>query len=388
MPALITGAVPTPANDLPWTEIYANSPYVADLESMGYRIGLYSDAYSGKELNLFEHTVNGISLNPQPAGEDGPDQTSEQQSELSSVIEVDGAGTVKIMLKCALYRDLPWVFKPYFWYYTDDINNAMIVRPNSGESDAGDWDDPAVRQEVAVDPVPYVIDDAGFYGRLKSERLSIVDDGSAGSFHLIHLLGPHFPNTLDEHGEEVGNTTRAQQARGSMQIVLDYIQQMKDLGIYDNSTIIITADHGYRSESNFRLMNDQLVMSPVMLVKPMQTAEEAAAPMQVSENPVETLDIMPTVMSNIPGSDASRYPSDMFHITDPDRVRYFYFTVKDDDLNEIGLMEIKIQGDALDFDDWTPTGFVCDYRDGYTWKNIGDTQEYRDEWLARLYKTR
>ena len=50
---------------------------------------------------------------------------------------------------------------------------------------------------------------------------------------------------INENAEYVEEATLTQALRGDFKIIKTYIEQLKELGIYDNTTIIVTADHGY-----------------------------------------------------------------------------------------------------------------------------------------------
>ena len=115
---------------------------------------------------------------------------------------------------------------------------------------------------------------------LREEGLTLNDESN--SFRFIHLMGAHWPYTLDKNGDRVKESDLIEQSEGSLGIVADYLQEMKRLGVYGNATIVVTADHGY-----WHLNADELnyASSPIMLVKPAETAEEAARPLRVSEAP-------------------------------------------------------------------------------------------------------
>lgn len=399
IPVILTGAVPGPTHDRYWSRLFADHMALSDLRAAGYHVGVYTDTLDGSAPNLFEHTMNGMDADGAMAALPSPGMSTDETAAEAARNRKEAAGDLDanrafgILVQCALYRDLPWAFKPFFWYYTDDINNAMSPRREmppaleTRDHNASDAVAPDIRSNIDVSPMPYTLNDAAFYQRLLNTRLSIVDDGAEGTFRLIHLLGPHFPCTMNEYAQPMGNTTRPQQARGSLRIVLEYLQQLKELGLYDDATIIITADHGYRSESNFDLKNGQRVMSPIMLVKPSQTAHEAMAPLQVSQMPVTTSDIMPTIMAQADIAPTQFDPAesgvDMLSCNDAERERFFYFTIKNEDLAEVGLLEFRIAGDVLNFMNWHPTGMICDYGDDATWKDLSGAPEYANWWLAR-----
>lgn len=115
-----------------------------------------------------------------------------------------------------MFKYMPHVLKRFFWIYTDEFSD---YQSNSN----------------------YVINDAKFYETLNTEQLQIVGENS---FHLFHLMGAHYPYTINEFAQYDEEATREQQAKGDLYIIEEYMNQMKSLGVYDNSMIIVTADHG------------------------------------------------------------------------------------------------------------------------------------------------
>ena len=68
----------------------------------------------------------------------------------------------------------------------------------------------------------------------------------------------------------------------SLEIIYDYLNQMRELGIYKNSTIIITTDHGYSGGgSPLDLPHGTAV--PIFIVKPSGLDNQA---IQFSEAPI------------------------------------------------------------------------------------------------------
>ena len=98
-----------------------------------------------------------------------------------------------------------------------------------------------------VDVEVYTINDDVFHKDLDNTGLDIKYDKA---YRVYHLMGPHAPYTLsiDGYTSDNGETDEITQTIGSLRIVEQYIQEMKEAGVYDNSTIIITADHGRASE--------------------------------------------------------------------------------------------------------------------------------------------
>ena len=329
IPFLLSGI--EPENGQVWGDYtrsrYQNSSFLEDIDAAGYSIGIYSDSI------YYEDTPEGEGWN-----QVGSHTVNVHPLEVEE--SMDFWGTVKAMTKIALYRDLPWVAKPRFWFYTDEINDKMI-RPANGEN---------------FSDVAYVMNDGDYFNQLKNYRLTTenVEDGEKGSFRFIHLLGTHVPYVLDENGVDIGldNSTLDQQAKGSMKIVEEYIKQLKELGQYDNTTIIITADHGYWYFIDRPL---EETTSPYMLVKPAQSAELDAEPFKVSTAPVSHMDFPATVLKAM-GADYASYGTPMDEVpANADRARPYYMTETVDG-HDWAVLKYLIEGDALDMANWQLTG--------------------------------
>ena len=103
-----------------------------------------------------------------------------------------------------------------------------------------------------------------------------------------------------------------------------------------------------------------------MFVKPEQSAELDAQPIITDEKPVSHLDLQATVLDAI-GLDWSEYSSrdewagySMFGYIDPNRIRYYLTTDSEPDLTEVQFREYRIDGNALDWNNWHETGRTID----------------------------
>ena len=183
---------------------------------------------------------------------------------------------------------------------------------------------------------------------LREEGLTLNDESN--SFRFIHLMGAHWPYTLDKNGDRVKESDLIEQSEGSLGIVADYLQEMKRLGVYGNATIVVTADHGY-----WHLNADELnyASSPIMLVKPAETAEEAARPLRVSEAPTGHGDYPATVIAAV-GGDSSKYGTPVWDVPEGARIRY-YWTTFSDGKHDTSWQEYEIDGNVLNLDNWHKT---------------------------------
>lgn len=321
VPQLLTGKTPTFGQSFAEyrATMYQESTLLDDMEALGYSIGVYSDSIL-QGTDYIAHQTENI----HPLGE--------TESNFNDV------GAVATLWKCSLYRDAPWMVKPFFQFSTDEVNQSMVTEGPADE----------------LGSTPYVMDDVQYYQDLTNIRLSSSDEGDAGAFRLIHLLGAHQPYVMDENaayprdGHEV---TCDQQTYGTFKIVSEYIRQMKELGVYDQSEIIITSDHGYWYWTMDYIDHPT---SAIMLVKPPTTPEESAQPVKDSYAPVSHVDL-PATMIQAMGGDSSKYGQTVFEI-DPaaPRTRYHYMLTHDGDDHTI--KEYAINGYALDWKSWSLTG--------------------------------
>ena len=83
-----------------------------------------------------------------------------------------------------------------------------------------------------------------FLEQLKARGGLTLDDTDKKYIQMIHLRGAHAPYSSDVNGNYKEGASRDENVTGYMAMVANYIAEMKRLGVYDDSTIIITADHG------------------------------------------------------------------------------------------------------------------------------------------------
>ena len=312
--------------------IYDRSTFLDDLTSTGYSIGIYTDTFGATN----EEASTGLAYSAERAFNIHP-------LDAAGPVKLNTIPAIMIMYKASCYRNLPWVLKPGFWFYTDQVNQAMAQhdRPGSSSSDS-----------------LYVMDDARYYEKLQQNGLSINDD-EVGSFRLIHLMGVHEPFILDENGKLVADGasgTKDQQGLGVMRIVSEYLRQLKELGVYDKSTIIISCDHGtYGWEDNpLRTPN-----SPLILVKP-SGVQSHGQPIAFSDAPVSQFDLHATIMKAIAG-DGSAYGTAFDEVDEhAQRTRTYVHPTAELPYGS-DFIEYEIDGYALDFSNWHETGQVWDF---------------------------
>ncbi len=336
IPEMMTGQMPSfsEAFSTYKLERYARSSFLDDIHNANYSIGLYTDSLTIGQLSAAEqYGITSKTVNMH----DLPDSMMNIQ------------GTLYSLYQMGLYRDVLWPFKWAFWYYTDQINQSLTL----------------YRDEAPPEETIYVMDDIRYYNRLRDIGLSLEDGDYDGAFRFIHLLGSHYPFNYDEEVNDLGedNSDVIKQSAGALRIVGEYIADLKKLGVYENTTIIVTADHGYWT---ITLDPIEETSTPIMFVKPEQTTEESEQPIYVDEKPVSHLDLQPTVLDAM-GLDYTEYRTrsewagfSMFRYIDSSRKRYYLTTDSEPDLTEVQFREYLIDGNALNWDNWSETGRTID----------------------------
>ena len=135
------------------------------------------------------------------------------------------------------------------------------------------------------------------------------------------------------------------QSRGALKIVYEYIQNMKKLGIYDDATIIITADHGQNlhiGEKSINLDDCELTSNPILYVK---LPNEHNDKVKYSNAPVSHTEFAATVINAV-GGNADLYGRMFNQISeDESRERVFIF-------NGDIYQKYLISGDVNDISFW------------------------------------
>lgn len=233
----------------------------------------------------------------------------------------------KQMLLFTAYRYAPIMMKPFFF---DDFNTKLSDIAVLGENN-----------EAIVN------DDVMFYNHLKSDPLTTQDNSKAFRFYMLN--GAHRPISMNEHSERVpvDSVTQYEQTLGTFNYLDEYLSQMKELGIYDNSTIIIAADHG-----------DGWATSPIFLIK----EKNGRGELKINQAPVSHEDFRATIMQAA-GGDFAKYgkPVNAWNAGDKrDRKLYCYShtSISNFDLYFGPIYEYNVPENAGNYDEYKKSGQV------------------------------
>ena len=305
-------------------DVYANTPLMQELATGKYDTGFYTNPRF-IDLNRSDAVGNIAS---------------------GAIIPASRFRLTKMFMKLVAFRYAPSFFSRYFWIYTGDFED-MKLQAGAGSA--------------------YSIDDAAFYTNMKSKGLKATAEKPV--FRFLHLRGVHLPYTLDENAKRVGygNTDETRQCLGVLKIVSDYMDRMKKLGVYDNATILVIADHGSYDHSS-------VAQSPLFMIK----LSGQSHPFKISELPMHFSSIPQMLLSALHGTLTAVEP---YEASSP---RYFY--KRSENTSTVNLTEYRIDGPVWEAPA-VATGVV--YHEGtlsnsraYT---LGTTLYFDDRDTARSY---
>lgn len=219
---------------------------------------------------------------------------------------------IKALAKTSAYMYVPYVLKPVFQLVPNDFKSV-------------------IDKESTV-----IADNGEFYQKLSDNKLSI-DDDMINALIIQHIFGMHHPFTLDENANtvEAYQVTVEETMKGLTVICDEYLNQLRDLGVYDNATIIITADHGMWEDGDTQ---------PIFFIK---RSHETHEEIQVNTAPISLDDFQATIL-DILGKDYSGYGTSIY------------------DWSEESLRERTVFMKAVD-NDWPVPGKASTVYHGYTY---------------------
>lgn len=251
-------------------------------------------------------------------------------------------GLTKDFFKLTLFRYAPHIMKRYFWMYGGDFE--LWKETN----------------------VSYAFNDVSFYEKLKTERVKSTIDQDV--FRFYHLTGAHEPYTMNEKCERVDLDKGSEfgQALGALEIVYEYINELKEIGIYENSAIFIMADHGARNYEQ----------NPLFMVK----LRGAQQQFQQSEIPLSYKDFAGILTASLTGEEID-FEKDYICLGK----RYFYLGREEN--NNISIIEYASDKEAFDAESFYPTGriFEADSKKKSYKYRIGQELSFEKEATANSF---
>jgi len=284
-------------------ESYNESPLLNALEADGYKLGMYvfDMPYEDEKVYRFSNIVN-------------------KKNEISSYLDF-----TRLELKLIGIRYAPFQFKEKSLFNTNRF--ALLWRLSD------DY------------PYVYLTDNKVFYDRMQETEITTVDEKC---FKMIHIDGGHVPFQYDENMNIIENGTYQDNLKATLTITKTYLEKLKASGVYDNSVIVIMADHGYAEEYGFEegMEACEERQNPIFFAKGVGENHE----LQVSNAPVSYEDLQEAFARLLAGSESG----ELFEWQEGDvrERRYIYY----DFLSDEYMYEYKSTGHAADVEAMIPTG--------------------------------
>lgn len=305
IPFLLTGTVFEEGSGKSYASYaYEKDNFLNDISEHGYDVGVYTSK------NFVPESMKSLISNY----EEGINRTCSMDDLFA------------MMTQCSRYKMAPFAAKRYYIYDTSDI--ALLV---------------------VNDKIVNIENDIPFYRRLTEKGLHVSGNNAKGTFRFIHMHGAHPPYTMTEDFQYIEYDYRRDehwgrgisQWKGALKIVYEYMRQLKELDKYDESFIIITADHGLTNELSDEDGNMLGTSYPILFVK---EPYETHGHIEINHAPVCHADIIATLRRQIGMNVSDRTLSEIGN--DEDRVRYMNKSTND------WFERYEIDGDVSQIKNW------------------------------------
>ena len=210
------------------------------------------------------------------------------------------------------FRYLPYHLKRYCWINPDDIDSLMA---DEGKSTTFSWWN---------DDFSPTID-------------SLYAEDTEDCLKIYHLEGTHpdFHDTIEDDAESC------------IGLIYLFTNALKQQGLYDNSTIVIMADHGYHN----------LSQNPLLLIKDINEKH----PYNVSDACISYFDLQSS-FSEIINNPGYSINDELQKIGSKPRTRYFYYNENDIVIKTYGyasdIVEYTTDSTANQYEEMNKTGVV------------------------------
>lgn len=248
------------------TESMNDSPFLDNLTERGYDINLYDADLIWYGNNKNYHIAN--------------------SNDSTNVRNIKFTYYVSEQMKYIGYKYLPYFMKSISHIETMSFNSV---------TDKFIWNNEEIYDRICNNP------------RLESSEKPM--------FQFIHTEGTHIPFNLDRNMNRIDSSEGSydEKIRACITMLNAYIERLKQNGVYDNSVIIVMADHGNTSlnssDDMFRRAN------PMFMVK----GANEKHPYRVSDTPISYLELMQLYDELLDGKPAD----ELLKTLDPNRPRTF-----------------------------------------------------------------
>lgn len=279
---------------------YKDSPLLSGLKKEGYKLDIYEPDMPITDSNIqrFENVM-------------------EYDTVISSYIDF-----ILYELKLTGFKYAPFELKKSCVINTGDFKN--------------------LREEKSYNDYPttwFSGYNTQFYEDIREESVIYTEPKC---FKFIHIEGAHVPFQYDKDVNVIENGTYEQNIEASITITNAYLEKLKNAGVYDNSVIMVMADHGYNWTEGYPCARQ----NPILMVKGINEKHE----MHVSDAPISYDDLQTAYMRLLDGESSDR----IFDWQEGDKRerRFLMYTY----LKEDFMTEYVQTGEASDITTIYPTG--------------------------------
>jgi len=166
-------------------------------------------------------------------------------------------------------------------------------------------------------------------------------------FKFIHVEGAHVPFDLDENLNEIEDGTYEQKLKATLKLIDAYLKRLKEYDVYDNSAIVIMADHGYSYDvvdgKQVPKLEDR--QNPILFIKGINEKHE----MYESDKAISYLDLIDAYDGLLDNKKSEELFENISNIRKRKYILYDY-------TREDHMVEYEQTGKAWETEKLTPTG--------------------------------
>lgn len=249
-----------------WLEqAYEQSPLLSTLREEGWRVGIYNTTLL-------------------------PQKDTSIQAENVKLVHNSVSSHKRLLqyyYKLIAYRYSPQPLKRFFWFYADEISTELQDNEEGVE----------------------LFSEDNFVFR-RNYLNSIKNDSTIPTFRFYSLFGAHQPYHTTEVFEYSDEETDVYQtSKGVLKMIDEYLDALRETGVYDNSNIVILADHGIINRFN-----------PLFMVKYAGTSGK----MDVSEIPFSYAALQNVLVGLVDGNTKEETESIIIDCVPKDRTFLYY----------------------------------------------------------------
>ncbi len=310
------------------TDVYMDTCWLNDnpmkeMKRSGYNVNLYLDSYGDfYSYEKLQENCDNIRMNSECG-------IGINYFKVEDSLSFDGI--VPAMTKVSLAKVLPYTLKSLAF---ENIENNFQSRFFYLREDD-------IPERMAPDVSPD--SDMKFNSFLSSH--DIKGNSEKPVFTFIHLNGAHDVSAKlgKLYSKNSGKADAVYTARGDLQIIFNYIEKMKQAEVYDNTTIIIVADHGDKGKVTKSVHLEKVNIASLLI----KEAGEKGSLKTNSDAELSNLDFTASILEYA-GIDHGSYGESYNDIIKKKehRTRSMYIN------NHHKALQFVIDGDARDISNW------------------------------------